>query len=166
MSKRMAHEPQFGRSQWQFFLLVFAALAGASCDEPPTGVTPEGVQPSRLEYFGDPARIEAPEQAIVGAETVFAIESYGGGCIEPGPTVVEQVGPNVIIRPKDIFPDPDRDCFRDLVMIDHSVALTFHEPGEVSIEIHGAKLRSDTDGSIHRDLITITRSITVLPAGS
>ena len=166
MSKREPRGTPLGRSRRLYFLLMFAALASASCEDDPMGVTPEGLQPSRLEYFGGPARIEVPEQATVGSEVVIGIKSYGGGCIEPGPTIFDNTGARVVIRPEDVFPDPNRVCFDILVMIDHSVGLTFDEPGEVRLVVHGARIRSDADGSIHRDLITITRTITVLETGS
>jgi hypothetical protein len=117
---------------------------------------PEGLQPARLEYFGEPARVSAPGAAAVGESFLISIETYGGGCIEAGPTSVKLVGGRLEIRPLDDFPARDAVCTADIRLIDHSVTHRVDAAMTLEIAVHG--IRVSDDGV--EDLI-VTRTVEV-----
>ena len=101
---------------------------------------PEGLNPARLEYFGDPARISVPSSAAVGEPFVISIETYGSGCIKPGPTPVKLLGGRLEVRPLDEFPAPDATCSQDLRLNDHSVTYSVDTAMTLEVAVRGVRV--------------------------
>jgi len=56
-----------------------------------------------LAHFGEGPTIEYPAAAVVGEPFAIVITTFGGGCIEQGPTNVVSSGRRIDIRPMDVF---------------------------------------------------------------
>lgn len=121
---------------------------------------PEGLQPARLEFFGDAPRVSVPATAALGEPFVIDIQTYGGGCIEPGPTPVKLVGGRLEVRPLDDFPRDDALCTADIRLNDHSVTYSVDADMTLEIDVLGVSV---TDSG--REDLTVTRTI-VIGAGS
>ena len=139
--------------------LMIALLALSSRCGP---TEPEGLerQPGTLEFYGDSARIHVPDSVTAGTAFEVRVTTYGGGCMQKGETDVYVRGRIAEIRPYDYEPTGrGRVCPDILVLYNHTVLLTFSEPGEGIIRIYGWKEPEKT-------FLTVTRSTIVRSAPS
>ena len=60
------------------------------------------LNPERIAHFGEGPTIELPAAAVVGEPFAVVITTFGGGCIEQGPTNVVSSGRRIDIRPMDV----------------------------------------------------------------
>lgn len=131
----------------EFTRLIAAGLsvAVAACgdDSPFLIFEPEGLQPARLEFFDDAPRVSVPENVGIGELFVISIETYGGGCIEAGPTPVKLVGETLNVRPLDDFPDRDDVCSADVRLIDHSVSFQMDAQMTLEVAVHGTRVSEE-----------------------
>lgn len=131
------------------FLALFVILVTACGDDSPLQpFEPEGLQPSRLQFHGEPVRVSIPAAATAGVSFEVAIETYGGGCVEAGPTSVKLIGGRLDIRPLDDFPDQDAVCTADVRLIDHSISYTVDAAMTLEVAVYGVRVteagREDT----------------------
>lgn len=117
---------------------------------------PEGLQPARLEFHGDPPRVTIPQTATAGIPFEISIQTYGGGCIEAGPTPVKLLGGTLDIRPLDDFPSPDAFCTADVRLNDHSITYTIDVAMTLDVVVHGVSV-----SEAGREEVTVTGTIVV-----
>lgn len=120
--------------------LLIVLVAACGDDGRTLPFEPEGQQPARLEYYGNPARVSVPESVAVDEAFTISIETYGGGCIEAGPTGVKRIGDRLEIRPLDVFPAVDAVCTADLRYIDHSVTHSVSTALTLKVVIYGVRV--------------------------
>lgn len=134
--------------------VIFVAACGDDTLVQP--FEPEGLQPARLEFHGDPARVTIPQTATAGVPFEISIQTYGGGCIEAGPTPVKLLGGTLDIRPLDDFPPPESLCSADVRFNDHSVTYTVDAPMTLEVVVHGVRV-----SEAGREDVTVTGTIVV-----
>ncbi|MFW6089728.1 MAG: hypothetical protein ACODAB_08240 [Gemmatimonadota bacterium] len=120
--------------------ILTVLVAACGDDDRTLPFEPEGHQPARLEYYGDPPRVSVPESVAVDEAFTISIETYGGGCIEPGPTGVKRIGDRLEIRPLDVFPAVGAVCTSDLRYIDHSVTHSATTALTLEVVIYGVRV--------------------------
>lgn len=139
--------------------LMIALLALSSRCGPTASAAPER-QPGTLEFYGDSARIHVPDTVTAGAAFEVRVTTYGGGCMQKGETDVYVRGHMAEIRPYDYEPTGrGMVCPDILVLYNHTATVTFAEPGEATIRIHGWKKPENT-------FLTVRRSTIVRPSPS
>lgn len=139
--------------------LIIALLALSSRCGPTEPVAPER-QPGTLEYYGDSVRVHVPDTVTAGAAFEVRVTTYGGGCMQKGETDVYVRGRTAEIRPYDYEPtDSGQTCPAILVLYNHTATVTFAEPGEATVRIHGWKKPENT-------FLTVSRSTIVRPGPS
>lgn len=121
-------------------LLAIGGAGGCGDDGPGRLVGPEGTQPARLEYYGNPPRVTVPASVAVGETFEISLETYGGGCIEFATTGVKRIGDRLEIRPFDDFPVRDDICTADLRFIDHSVTYSVDTDLTLEVAIYGVRV--------------------------
>lgn len=115
------------------------------------------VELGRIEFYHDPAIVEAPSSAGIGQSFVVRVMSYGGGCISPERTDVELTSDDVNIMPYDRrhIPAENEACTSELRLFPHEATLVFNVAGSKTIRIHGRRVNFDVDEKIQIPLTII-----------
>lgn len=134
-------------------VIATVALLLSAC-----GTTDDSVvELGRIEFYHDPALIEAPSSAGVGQSFVVRVMSYGGGCISPERTDVELTSDEAKVMPYDRrdIPTENEACTSDLRLVPHEAMLIFNTAGSKSIRIHGRRVNFDVDEEIQIPLTVV-----------
>lgn len=143
-------------------LSIAAVFASLACDYGEATDGTRELRPGVLEHFGDPVRIEIPPRVAAGAPFLLTVHTYGGGCLEEGPTEEIRSDDRIVIRPLDRFVSTDGVCTSDLRVYAHEVSLTLEDPGVVEILVQGVR-KFFEDGRVVEEPLAVERSITVEP---
>jgi hypothetical protein len=134
-------------------LLAVAALAAAAACADPVEPARERVMGALLHYH-DPPLVFLPDSVDAGQEFEVRINTYSRGeCTERHSVDVEVAGLTAAITPwHDRVLRPDCDRGRDM-MLGFPVFLTFHQPGDATITIHGRHRPRDEPVSLHYQVV-------------
>lgn len=124
---------------------------GSPVDVPADGSGPSERVFGTIEYYGEPVRVEVPDNVEQGQP--FAVTTYGNGCIEKGGTNVEVEALRAEVRPYDYDTTPlGHDCDDMLRIHEHTATLSFGEAGTAEIIFYGRKrdARGITQTSVTR----------------
>jgi hypothetical protein len=134
-------------------LVAGAALAAAAACANPVEPERERVMGALLQYHDAP-QIIVPDSVDAGQEFEVRILTYTRGeCIERPSADVEVDGLTAAITPwHDRVLRPGCDRGRDM-MLGFPVVLTFHQPGDATITIHGRHRPRDEPVSLHYQVV-------------
>lgn len=121
------------------------ALLLAAC-----GTDDTVIELGRIEFYHDPAVIEAPASAAVGELFLVRVMSYGGGCISHERTDVELTNDGADVLPFDRrhVPRENEACTSELRLYPHEATLAFETAGSKAIRIHGRRVNFHVDEAI------------------
>lgn len=124
------------------------------CDSGPPDVY---IEPGRILYYEEPALVDAPQTAAIGAEITVTVMTYGGGCTSIERTDVEPGPDEVLVRPFDRRDRPDGNVCEDILRyIEHAATFTFATAGTKTIRVQGRKVATGVD-----EITEVPLSITV-----
>jgi hypothetical protein len=136
--------------------LATAALA-AACS--PTDPDRQVREPGFLEYYASPVEVTVPETVRAGEPFTVRAVTRGGGCTSAGDTEVAVSGATADVSPYDLRAEgPNIACPDILRALPHEVTVRFDTPGTATVRVHGRREPG-------LETITVTRTVTVQPAG-
>lgn len=136
-------------------LAALALAAACSPAEPGAPVRELGY----IEYYETPVEVTVPATARAGAPFTIRVVTWGGGCTSAGDTEATVSGAAADVSPYDLrVDDPGVACPDILRSLAHEAALRFDTPGTATVRVHGRR----EPGT---DVVTVTRTVTVQPAG-
>lgn len=123
-------------------------------------IEPNGLNPARIAHVGEGPTIELPAATLVGEPFAIVITTFGGGCIEQGPTNVVSSGRRIDIRPMDVFSRVGANCPDVLRYHSHRATLTGSQRGMLEIRVYGTALSFAGD-VIERRAVAVSRHIRI-----
>lgn len=136
-------------------LAAFALAAACS----PTGASRQVRKLGTIEYYGTPVEVTVPATVRAGEPFTIRVVTWGGGCTSAGDTQVAVSGAAADVSPYDLeLQGPGVGCHDILRALPHEATLRFDAPGTATVRVHGRREPG-------MDLLTLTRTVTVQPAG-
>jgi hypothetical protein len=136
-------------------LAALALAAACSSTDPNRYVRELGF----LQLHESPIEVAVPQAVRAGEEFTISVVTRGGGCTNVGDTETTGSGTTVDVRPYDLrIEGPDVACPDILRGLTHQVPWRFDAPGTYTVRVHGRR-------EPQMDVITVTRTVTVQPAG-
>jgi hypothetical protein len=123
-------------------------------------IEPNGLNPARIAHFGEGPTIEVPAAAVAGEPFAIVITTFGGGCIEKGPTNVATSELRIDIRPMDFFFRAGANCPDFLRYHIHRATVTGSQRGTLEVRVHGTALSMQGE-AIERRTLIVTRHIRI-----
>jgi hypothetical protein len=111
--------------------------------------------PATLAFYRDTSTVELPDFALAGDSVVVRFNTFGGGCIGPGPVNVVVSGLRAEVRPYHEQPAASQKevvCTSDLRFDPHVVHLRFEQPGTARVRIVGVAVPEGKPFVIERAL--------------
>lgn len=102
----------------------------------------------------DDPRIEAPDTVAAGEPFTVTVTTYGNTCVEKGDTEVRTQDLEATVTPYDFYTVGETIvCGEVLNLFEHTVALTFAEPGTARVIVRGRESRSDDGLAVRREIV-------------
>lgn len=137
--------------------LLLATLALAACESVTSSEPERRLRIGTIEFYDEPVTIETPETVAAGAEFEVLVRTFGGGCVEMGPTRVEPItgGARIVPIDSELFGE-NVVCTDQLKIFEHRARLSFDEPGTTLIVVRGGSEPSGAVVEFERE-IEVTR---------
>lgn len=112
-------------------------------------LAPTFAEPGLIIFYGDTARVVAPDTAMLGVPFEASVQTFAGGCTrEIDRTETAVLGTIAEIRPYNETQRRDV-CTLDLLILTHTAMVQFDQSGEVTLRVVGEQRPFQGNGRVN-----------------